>query len=116
MSQSKLAKFLGLTDEQLEESGIDEDLLQPDSGSSEDTVYSYYFNVPEETPEEILEEKEWEVGDRIEIPLWLFDEEEAPDNDDGWEQLPEFDPEEEKRKSDEVGRQIDAEIKRNENL
>lgn len=115
MSQLKLAKFLGLTDEQLEESGIDEDLLQPDSGSSGDMVYSYYFNVPEETPEEILEEKEWKVGDRIEIPIWFFDEEEAPD-DDGWEQLPEFDPEEEKRKSDEKDCKIDAAIKRKENL
>ncbi len=81
MPQSKLAQFLGLTDEQLEESGIDEDLLQEDSGSSGDMVYSYYFNVPEETPEDILEEKGWSVSERIEVPIWLFNEPDAPEEE-----------------------------------
>ncbi|UKY38200.1 hypothetical protein [Pantoea dispersa] len=81
MPQSKLADFLGLTDEQLEEAGIDEDLLQEDSGSSGEMVYSYYFNVPDETPEDILEEKGWSVGERIEVPIWLFNEPDAPEEE-----------------------------------
>lgn len=113
MSQSKLAKFLGLTDEQLEESGIYEDLVEEDTGNSGDMVYSYYFNVPQETSDDVLEEKEWKVGDRIEIPLWFFDGPDAPDHD-GWVDLPEFDSEEEKRKSDLKDREIDAEINRRE--
>lgn len=116
MSQSNLAKFLKLTDEQLEDSGIDEDLIQEDTGSSGEMPYSYYFNVPDETSPEVLEEKLWEVGDRIEIPLWFFDEDEDPDDNDGWEPIPEVDFEEEKRKSDQEERQIYAEIKRKEEM
>lgn len=112
MTQSKLAKFLDLTDEQLEESGIDEDLIQEDTGNSGDMVYSYYFNVPEETSKEVLDEKHWEVGDRIEIPLWFFENEDGPD--DGWESLPDFDPEEAQRERDRSDREIEADIKRRE--
>lgn len=115
MSQSKLAQFLGLTDEQLEESGIDVDLIEEDTGSTGDTVYSYYFNVPEETSGEVLEEKEWIVGERIEIPHWFFNEPEDTDID-GWENLSELDQEEAKRKYDQEDHNIDAEIKRRENL
>lgn len=113
MTQSKLAKFLDLTDEQLDESGIDEDLIQEDTGNSGDMVYSYYFNVPDETSKEVLDEKQWEVGERIEIPLWFFEEEDAPD-DDGWEPLPDFDPENAQRERDRSDREIDADIKRRE--
>jgi hypothetical protein len=74
MSESKLAQHLELTCEQLDDLGIDGDSLHEDSGSSGDMVYSYYFYVPKETSEEILEEKGWTVGDRIEVPLWVFDE------------------------------------------
>lgn len=115
MSQPNLAEFLGLTDEQLEDSGIDEGLIQEDTGNSGDTLYGYYFNVPEGTLTDVLREKEWRVGDRVEIPLWFFGEEEAPDENDGWEPLPDFDPEDAMRLSDEEDRQIEAEIKRKEN-
>lgn len=81
MAQSELAEFLGLTDEQLEETGIDEGLLQEDSGSSGDLVYSYYFNVPEGTPDDILEEKGWTIGQRIEVPVWLFNEPDEPEEE-----------------------------------
>ncbi|MBK4723918.1 hypothetical protein [Pantoea agglomerans] len=81
MSQSKLAKFLDLTDEQLEEFGIDEDSIHEDSGNSGDMVYSYYFNVPEDMDKEILEEKGWRIGDRIELPIWLFDEPDSPEEE-----------------------------------
>ena len=54
-----------------------------------------------------------EAGERIEIPIEFFDEEDATDND-GWEDLPEFDAEEEKRKSDQEDHAIDAGIKRKE--
>lgn len=113
MSQSNLAKFLNLTDEQLEGSGIDEDLIQEDTGSSGEMTYSYYFNVPEETLPEVLEEKQWEVGDRVEIPLGFFDEDESDDeDDDGWEPLPEFDSEEAQRIRDQQDREVEAEIEK----
>lgn len=75
MPQSKLAKFLDLTDEQLDEMGLDEDNIHEDTGSSGEMTYSYYFNVPENTPQYILDEKGWVVGDRVEIPLGFFDDE-----------------------------------------
>ncbi|WP_194206791.1 hypothetical protein [Superficieibacter sp. 1612_C1] len=78
MGQSKLANTLGLTDEQLEEMGLDEDSIHPDTGYSGEMPYSYYFNVPEDTPKEILEEKGWSVGERIEIDLNFFDDPEEP--------------------------------------
>lgn len=90
MPLSKLARFLGLNDEQLEASGIGEDLLEEDTGNSGDMVYSYYFNVPEGTTEEVLNAKDWEVGERIELPHWFFDEVDIEDID-GWEDLPDSD-------------------------
>ncbi|HBX5829880.1 TPA: hypothetical protein MH615_06470 [Klebsiella pneumoniae] len=74
MQQSKLAEYLDLTDEELLDMGLDEDQIYPDTGSSGEMIYSYYFNVPEETPNEILKSKGWSVGDRIEIDLNYFDE------------------------------------------
>ncbi|EKQ7193167.1 hypothetical protein OGU21_15235 [Klebsiella oxytoca] len=82
MQQSKLAEYLDLTDEELLEMGLDEDQIHPDTGSSGEMIYSYYFNVPEETPDEILKNKGWSVGDRIEIDLNFFDE--PDDKPEGW--------------------------------
>lgn len=74
MQQSKLAVYLDLTDDQLDDMGLDEDIIHEDSGNSGEMVYSYYFNVPENTPQEILEDKGWKIGERVELPLNLFDE------------------------------------------
>lgn len=81
MQQSKLAIYLDLTDDQLDEMGLDEDGIHEDTGNSGDMTYSYYFNVPEGTPEDILQEKGWKVGDRVEIPVWIFGESESPEED-----------------------------------
>jgi hypothetical protein len=81
MQQSKLAVYFDLTDDQLEEMGLDGDIIHEDTGNSGDMTYSYYFNVPEETPEDILQEKGWEVGERVEIPVWILDESSEPEED-----------------------------------
>ncbi|HBR7383587.1 TPA: hypothetical protein MYN16_004842 [Klebsiella pneumoniae] len=81
MQQSKLADYLDLTNEELLDMGLDEDQIYPDTGSSGEMIYSYYFNVPEETPIEILKKKGWAVGDRIEIDLNFFD---APHEPEVW--------------------------------
>ncbi|MBB1200773.1 hypothetical protein EGM70_10770 [Enterobacteriaceae bacterium 89] len=79
MSQQTLAEYLGLTDDDLDEMGLDEDLIHEDTGSSGEQVYSYYFNVPEETPAAILIKKSWMVGQRIEIDINFFDDPEEPE-------------------------------------
>ncbi|WP_171882580.1 hypothetical protein [Klebsiella quasipneumoniae] len=81
MQQSKLADYLDLTNEELLDMGLDEDQIYPDTGSSGEMIYSYYFNVQEETPIEILKKKGWAVGDRIEIDLNFFD---APHEPEVW--------------------------------
>ena len=83
MQQSKLAVYLDLTDDQLEEMGLDEDIIHEDSGNSGEMVYSYYFNVPEGTPQDILEDKNWKIGERVELPLSFFDEPEEPSYENG---------------------------------
>ncbi len=74
MQQSKLAVYLDLTDDQLDEMGLDENIIHEDTGNSGEMVYSYYFNVPESTPQDILENKGWKIGERIGLPLSLFNE------------------------------------------
>ena len=79
MKQSKLAEYLELTDEELEEMDLDEDDIYPDEGNSGEMVYSYYFIVPENTPDHILGKKDWSLGDRVEIDLGYFDDPEQPE-------------------------------------
>lgn len=78
MKQSKLAEYLELTDEELEDMGLDEDDIYPDEGNSGEMIYSYYFNVPENTPDHILAKKNWSLGQRVEIDLSYFDDQEQP--------------------------------------
>jgi len=76
---SELSEYLGLTDEQLEEMDIE---FNEDSGSSGDTVYSYWFTVPENIPHEILEVTGWKAGQLINgIPTNVFDEDLEWDTD-----------------------------------
>lgn len=83
MQQSKLAVYLDLTDEQLDEMGLDEDIIHEDVGNSGEMVYSYYFNVPDSTPQDILEDKCWKIGQRVELPLSLFTEPDEPSYEPG---------------------------------
>ncbi|GHG07776.1 hypothetical protein [Thalassotalea marina] len=76
-NMSELANYLGITDEQLEELDLE---IQGDYGSSGEMLYSYYFEVPEHAPSDVLEITGWKVGQVINsIPLSVFPEE--PDLD-----------------------------------
>lgn len=71
-----VAEYLGIPEE-LKELFLSLDIeYQEDTGSSGEMTYGYYFLVPRDTPEELLEEMEWTVGTTIELPLNIFDEEE----------------------------------------
>ncbi|MFJ5427685.1 MULTISPECIES: hypothetical protein [Pectobacterium] len=75
--QTLLANELGLTLEEIESIPLDADSdVHSDDGNSGNQVYSFYFNVPDTTPEEILDKKCWEIGERVELSLNIFDEEE----------------------------------------
>jgi len=80
MDYSQLAEYLDLTDEELEEIGLDEDDIFPDTGNSGDMIYSYYFNVPEQTPQHILEKKGWVIGERVEIDRNFFDDDDSEED------------------------------------
>lgn len=63
----KLAEYLNITQEQLDELGLE---IQEDSGSSGEMVYSYWFEVPESVSLEIMEATGWKPGQIINnIPL-----------------------------------------------
>lgn len=68
-----LADYFNLTEEQVNEMDIE---LHENTGSTGEMPYSLYFYVPQSTPQEVLEEKGWEVGQLItDIPTNIFDSE-----------------------------------------
>ncbi|MDF3917504.1 hypothetical protein P3W43_01400 [Salinicola salarius] len=71
-----LAEELGLTVEEVEEVGIS-NILESDSGSSGEMPYGYYFYVPKDTPQSVLDKKGWSVEDRVDVSLNAFD---SPDD------------------------------------
>ncbi|KAA0020733.1 hypothetical protein F0A16_02795 [Salinicola corii] len=77
-TSQKIAEDIGcgLTAQDVDEVDIEE-LLQEDTGSSGEMVYSLYFNVPENTPAHILAKTGWEIGDRVEVSQHVFD---SPDD------------------------------------
>ena len=62
VKMNEFTKYFGITAEQFEELGVE---LMEDSGSSGDMVYSYYFYVPEDTPDDILDNTGWKPGQLI---------------------------------------------------
>lgn len=62
--RKELAEYLDLTEDELDAMDL-EDLLQVDTGSRGEMIYSYYFDVPECTPPEVLERKGWHVGQLV---------------------------------------------------
>lgn len=67
MSQSALATYLELSDEELQEMGLSQDdLFTTEDASGGDRTF--YFNVPDTTPQHVLGKKGWSLGERIEIP------------------------------------------------
>lgn len=77
---SELARYLNISDDQLDELNLE---LLENTGSSGETVYSYYFYVPMDVPAEILELTGWVPGQMIDgIPINVFDRsEDHPDDE-----------------------------------
>lgn len=74
LPSSPVAKYLGLSNDQLEELEIE---FIPDTGSSGSMVYSYWFNVPENVSQEILDVTGWKPNQLINgIPAWVVESEE----------------------------------------
>lgn len=73
MNMSKLAKYLDLTQEELLEMGLSPDDIQQEKSPSGDTKQSYYFNVPDITPDRILGKKGWSLGQRVEVDASVID-------------------------------------------
>ncbi|EOV4178207.1 hypothetical protein ACONW8_004079 [Yersinia enterocolitica] len=71
---SALAKELGITEEDLEEMDLNPEDLGEDYGNSGEMLYSYYFKVPESTPEHVLKDKGWKVGETVSVSRNTFDE------------------------------------------
>ncbi|MCG9575360.1 hypothetical protein L1D14_03830 [Vibrio tubiashii] len=68
---SPLAQHLTISDDELSSMSIE---LIANTGSSGDAVYSYWFEVPDDTPKELLEKNDWKVGQTIDdIPVWVVD-------------------------------------------
>ncbi len=67
MNLSKLAKHLDLTQEELLEMGLSPNDIHQDNSQSGDDGQSYYFNVPDVTPDRILGKKGWSLGQRVEV-------------------------------------------------
>ncbi|MGI2185339.1 MAG: hypothetical protein ACRCT7_18735 [Shewanella sp.] len=68
-NQSSLAKFLELSIDDLDEIGLYIEDLKENHGNSGEALYNHYFLVPECTPLRILEEKNWTIGQFINVPL-----------------------------------------------
>lgn len=67
---SSLAQYLGITDAEWDDMGAE---LNANT-SRDDMVYSYWFEVPEGTPEDLLEKTGWKVDQMIDdIPVWVVD-------------------------------------------
>lgn len=72
---SQVVEELGIPDEFAEEFLSWDVEYHDDTGSSGDMVYGYYFYVPEEASEEILEEMHWKPGDTVRLSVNAFDSE-----------------------------------------
>ena len=67
MNQSKLATFLDLTEDELSEMGLNGEYIFQDKNAEGDSKGSYYFNVPDTTPDSILGKKGWSLGERVAV-------------------------------------------------
>lgn len=73
MNLSKLAKHLDLTQDELLEMGLSPNDIHQDNSQSGDDEHSYYFNVPDVTPDRILGKKGWSLGERVEVDASVID-------------------------------------------
>jgi hypothetical protein len=76
ITKSKIAEYLEIPDDYLDEfNSLDIEYFD-DDGSSGDMIYSHYFEVPQETPQELLEAMSWVKGQTISnIPTSTLDDE-----------------------------------------
>ena len=66
-----LADYFGLSIQEWTDMNVE---LIADTGNSGEMTYSYYFQIPESTPEEVLKRRNWSVGNTIaDIPVWLVE-------------------------------------------
>lgn len=75
---SDLAQYLGITDDEWDCMGAD---LHANTGHSGEMTYDYWFTVPDETSEDLLEKTGWKVGQMIDgIPVSVveYDEPDMP--------------------------------------
>ncbi|MDA7745994.1 hypothetical protein N8878_01495 [Psychromonas sp.] len=69
---SKLARYLGISDVEWEEMGVE---LNENYGNSGDMIYCYWFTVPKDTTEEVLDKTGWRIDQIIDdIPVSLMDD------------------------------------------
>lgn len=74
MDMEALANHLNMSTDELEESGIAEELEEDRGSSGGDMVYSYFFEVPESTPPAVLKRNDWDTGQNVNgIPVWIVD-------------------------------------------
>lgn len=73
---SLLAEYFDLSIDEAAEMDL-EGKIHENTGSTGEMVYSYYFAVPESTPQSVLDSQGWTVGDHVELPLNAFDEDEG---------------------------------------
>ena len=72
---SKLARYLGISDVEWEEMGVE---LNENYGNSGNMIYCYWFTVPEDITEEVLDKTGWKIDQIIDdIPVSLMDDEVA---------------------------------------
>lgn len=73
----KLADYLGLTIDDLDESGITEDDIQENHGNSGEMHYSYFLVVPDDANFEILKKASIPLkpGDLLNISRWELEAE-----------------------------------------
>ena len=68
---SPLSQHLEISDEGWDAMGAE---LHENTGSNDEGLYCYWFEVPENAPEEILEKTGWKVGQIInDIPVEVVD-------------------------------------------
>ena len=68
---SLLSQHLEISNEDWDAMGVE---LHANTGSNDEGPYCYWFEVPENTPEEILEKTGWKVGQTVnDIPVEVVD-------------------------------------------
>ena len=71
--ESPLSRYLGLIDEEWVEMDAE---LNSNTDYHDEMSYCYWLEVPEDTPQDILNKTGWKVGDVIDdIPVWVVDTE-----------------------------------------